>query len=86
MLNKYGNFPYPVVGVRCSACLNRWSSLRYDHRLLSLNPAGCTVFLPPQPAKAINEIKHNNRDQRNNHRQGECFVVSTCLDRVVDCN
>src|SRR6185437_2140975 len=33
------------VGVRYSSCLNRWSSLRYNHRLLSGNPPGSPVAL-----------------------------------------
>src|SRR6185503_2002506 len=28
------------TGVRSSSCINRWSSLLYDHRLLSDNPRG----------------------------------------------
>jgi len=31
------------IGVRSFLPLNRWSALRYDHRLLSRNPLGCMV-------------------------------------------
>src|SRR4030095_16420310 len=82
-----------------SSFLNRWSSLRYDHRLLSRNPPGCKsclVFLLSLPLcrrrRRLGQINSGVEDFRLfcllvfSHDDGKPFLLSTVLAlKKADC-